>query len=67
MRHVLLLGSPATGTRRMGYPTATAGLVAPSGGALGVMSGLLRTAVATVDLTAVAVTADEDLSAAANA
>jgi len=67
MRHVLLLGSPATGTRRVGYATASAALVAPAGGALGVMSGLLRTAVATVDLAAVAVTADEHLGVAANA
>ena len=67
MRHVLLPGSPATGTHRVSYATAAAGLVAPAGGALGMISGLLRTAVATVDLAAVAMTADEHLSAAANA
>jgi len=67
MRHVLLLGSPATGTHRVSYATAAAGLVAPTGGPLGMISGLLRTAVATVDLAAVAMTADEHLSAAANA
>ena len=67
MRHVLLLGSPATGTHRVSYATAAAGLVAPASGALGMISGLLRTAVATVDLAAVAMTADEHLSAAANA
>ena len=67
MRHVLLLGSPATGMHRVSYATAAAGLVAPAGGALGIISGLLRTAVATVDLAAVAMTADEHLSAAANA
>jgi hypothetical protein len=66
MRHVLLLGAPATGPLRMGQATAAARLVAPGGGALGVMSGLLRTAAGTVNLAAVAAAADEHLSLAAD-
>ena len=66
MRHVLLLGPPATGPLRMGQATAAARLVAPGGGALGVMSGLLRTAAGTVNLAAVAAAADEHLSLAAD-
>jgi hypothetical protein len=41
--------------------------VAPAGGALSVVSGLLLTAVATIDLAAVTVAADNHLSLAANA
>ncbi len=65
MRHVLLPGAPATGTRRMRQATAVARLVALAGSALGVMSGLLRTAAGTVNLAAVAAAADERLSVAA--
>src|SRR5436190_16117812 len=66
MRHVLLLGTIATGPRRMGQATAAAGLVALAGSALGVMSGLLRTAAGAVNLAAVAATADQHLSLAAD-
>jgi hypothetical protein len=66
MRHVLLLGAPATGPPRMGKATAAARLVAPAGGALSVMSSLLRTAAGTVNLAAVAAAADEHLSLAAD-
>jgi hypothetical protein len=65
MRHVLLQGTMATRPCRMGQATATARLVAPGGSTLGVVSRLLRTAAATVNLAAVAVTADEHLSLAA--
>jgi hypothetical protein len=67
MRHVLLLGAPATGPLRMGQATAAARLVAPAGGALGVMSGLLPTAAGAVNLAAVAAAADEHLGPAADA
>ena len=66
MRHVLLLGAPAAGPPRMGQAAAAARLVAPAGGALGVMSGLLRTAAGTVNLAAVAAAADEHLNLAAD-
>src|SRR5271169_373690 len=61
MRHVLLPGAPATGPYRMGQAPAAARLVAPTGGALGVISGLLRTAAGTIDLTAVAAAANKHL------
>jgi hypothetical protein len=67
MRHVLLLGTPATGTGRMVHAPATAGLVAPAGGALRVAPCLLCTAARTVDLAAVAAAADQHLSLAASA
>jgi hypothetical protein len=67
MRHVLLLGAPATGTRRMVHPPAAARLVAPAGGALRVLPRLLCTAARTVDLAAVAAAADQHLSLAARA
>jgi hypothetical protein len=61
MRHVLLPGAPATGPYRMGQTPAAARLVAPTGGTLGVISGLLRTAAGTIDLTAVAAAANKHL------
>lgn len=61
MRHVLLPGAPATGPYRMGQAPAAARLVASTGGTLGVISGLLRTAAGTIDLTAVAATANKHL------
>jgi hypothetical protein len=63
MRHVLL-GAPAAGTRRMVHPTAAACLVAPPGGALGMMSSFLRAPASTVNLAAVAAAADEHLNPA---
>jgi len=61
MRHILLPGAPATGPYRMGQAPAAARLVAPTGGTLGVISGLLRTAAGTIDLTAVAAAANKHL------
>src|SRR5271156_637271 len=61
MRHVLLPDAPATGPYRMGQPPTAARLVAPTGGTLGVISGLLRTAAGTIDLTAVAAAANKYL------
>src|SRR6516162_335249 len=61
MRHVVLPGAPATGPHRMGQAPAAARLVAPTGGTLGVISGLLRTAAGTIDLTAVAAAANKHL------
>jgi hypothetical protein len=67
MRHVLLPGAPATGTRRMVHATAAARLVALAGGALGLMSGILCAAAGTVNLAAVAAAADEHRGLAASA
>jgi hypothetical protein len=64
MRHVVLSGAIATGSRRMVYPTAAAGLVAPPGRALGVAPRLC-TALCAVNLAAVTVAADKNLSLAA--
>src|ERR1700691_6188975 len=61
MRHVLLPAAPATGPYRMGQAPAAARLIAPTGGTLGVISGLLRTATGTIDLTAVAAAANKHL------
>ena len=61
MRHVVLPGAPATGPYRMGQAPTAARLVAPTGGTLGVISGLLRTAAGTIDLTAVAAAANKHL------
>jgi hypothetical protein len=47
MRHVLLLGAIATRTLRMAQATAAARLIAPAGGELAVVPGLLRAAAAT--------------------
>ena len=66
MRHVLL-GAPAAGTRRMVHPTAAACLIAPPGGALGMMSSLLRAPGSAVNLAAVAAAADEHLNPAPSA
>jgi hypothetical protein len=44
MRHVVLSGAIATGSRRMVHPTAPAGLIAPPGRALGVAPRRLCTA-----------------------
>jgi len=67
MRHVLLPGAPATGTRRMVHATAAARLVALAGSALGLMSGILCAAAGTVNLAAVAAAADEHRGLAASA
>jgi hypothetical protein len=64
MRHVLLPGAPATGPYRMGLAPAAARLVASTGGTLGVISRLLRTAAGTIDLTAVAAAANKHLGSA---
>src|SRR6516164_2636996 len=61
MRLVVLPGAPATGPYRMGQTPAAARLVAPTGGTLGVISGLLRTAAGTIDLTTVAAAANKHL------
>src|SRR4029077_16859727 len=61
MRHVLSPGAPATGPYRMGQAPTAARLVAPTGGTLGVISGLLRPADGTIDLTAVAAAANKHL------
>jgi hypothetical protein len=61
MRHVVLPGAPATGPYRMGQAPTAARLVAPTGGTLSVISGLLRTAAGTIDLTAVAAAANKHL------
>src|ERR1700746_1954171 len=61
MLHVVWPGAPATGPYRMGQAPAAARLVAPTGGTLGVISGLLRTAAGTIDLTAVAAAANKHL------
>jgi hypothetical protein len=66
MRHVLLPGAPATGPYRMGQAPTAARLVAPTGGTLGVVSGLLRTAAGTIDLTAVAAAANKHLRSTTN-
>src|SRR5580692_384477 len=67
MRHVLLPGATATGTRRMVHATAAGRLVALAGGALGLMSGILCTAAGAVNLAAVAAAADEHHGLAASA
>src|SRR4249919_2473389 len=67
MRHVVLSGAIATGSRRMVHPTAAAGLVAPPGRALGVAPRRLCTALCAVNLATVAVAADQRLSLAAHA
>jgi cytochrome c peroxidase len=46
----------------MGQAPTAARLIAPTGGTLGVISGLLRTAAGTIDLTAVAAAANKHLS-----
>jgi hypothetical protein len=61
MRHVVLPGAPATSPYRMGQAPAAARLVAPAGGTLGVISGLLRTTAGTIELTAVAAAANKHL------
>ncbi len=67
MRHVVLSGAIATGPRRMVHPTAAAGLVAPPGRALGITPRRLCTALCAVNLAAIAVAADNNLSLAARA
>jgi hypothetical protein len=67
MRHVVLSGAIATGPRRMVHPTAATGLVAPPGCALGVAPRRLCTTLCAVNLAAIAVAADENLSLAARA
>ena len=61
MRHILLPGAPATGPYRMGQAPAAARLVASTRSTLSVISGLLRTAAGTIDLTAVAAAANKHL------
>jgi hypothetical protein len=65
MRHVVLSGAIATGPRRMVHPTAAAGLVAPPCRALGVVPRGLCTALCAVNLAAITVAADKNLSLAA--
>jgi hypothetical protein len=65
MRHVVLSGAIATGPRGMVHPTAAAGLIPPAGGTLGVAPRRLCTALSAVNLAAIAVAADENLSLAA--
>ena len=65
MRHVVLSGAIATGPCRMVHPTAAAGLVAPPGRALGVAPRRLCTALCAVNLAAITVAADDNLSLAA--
>jgi hypothetical protein len=67
MRHVVLSGAIATGPRRMVHPTAAAGLVAPPGRALGVAPRRLCTTLRAVNLAAITVAADKNLSLAARA
>ena len=67
MRHVVLSGAIATGPRRMVHPAAAAVLVAPPGRALGVAPRRLCTTLCAVNLAAITVTADKDLSLAARA
>src|SRR5271169_1486182 len=62
MRHVVLSGAIAGGPRRMVHPTAAAGLVAPPGRALGVAPRRMCTALCAVNLAAIAVAADDNLS-----
>src|ERR1700674_2261658 len=61
MRHILLPCPIAMGPYRMGQAPAAARLVAPTGGTLGWISGLLPTAAGTIDLTAVAAAANKHL------
>src|SRR5271169_396102 len=61
MRHVVLPSAPPTGPHCMSQASAAARLVAPTGGTLGVISGLLGTAAGTIDLTAVAAAANKHL------
>jgi hypothetical protein len=65
MRHVLLSGAIATGTRGMDQAAPAARLVALAGRTLRVAPGVPRTSFGTVDLAAVAAAADEHLSVAA--
>ena len=67
MRHVVLSGAIATGPRRMVHPTAPAGLIAPPRRALGVAPRRLCTALCAVNLAAITVAADKNLSLAARA
>lgn len=67
MRHVVLSGAIASGPCRMAHPTAAAGLVAPAGRALSGAARRLCTALRAVNLAAIAVAADENLSLAAHA
>ena len=67
MRHVVLPGAIATGPRRMVHPTAAAGLVAPPGRALGGAPRRLCTTLSAVNLAAITVAADKNLSLAARA
>ena len=67
MRHLVLSGAIATGPLRMVHPTAAAGLVAPPGRALGVAPRRLCTALCAVNLAAITMAADKNLSLAAHA
>ena len=67
MRHVVLSGAIATGPCRMVHPTAAAGLVAPPGRALGVAPRRLCTTLCAVNLAAITLAANENLSLAARA
>jgi hypothetical protein len=67
MRHVLLPGTPATGSRCMVHASAAARLIASAGRPLRVLSRLLSTVTRTVDLATVAAAADQHLGPAVHA
>ena len=67
MRHVLLSGAIATGPRCMVHPAAPAFLVAPPSRALSVAPRRLCTTLCAVNLAAITVAADQNLSSAAHA
>jgi hypothetical protein len=67
MRHVLLPGTPATGTRCMVHAPTAARLIASAGRPLRLLSRLLCTVTRTVDLATVAAAADQHLGPAAHA
>lgn len=67
MRHFILSGTVLTGSLRMLESTPEACLVALTSRALRLLSSQLRTALGTIDLTAIAVAADKHLRAAARA
>jgi|SRR5579862_6401418 hypothetical protein len=67
MRHVLLPGAITTGPRGMVQAATTARLIASAGSALSLAPRRLPTALCTINLAAIAVAADQHLSAAPRA
>jgi hypothetical protein len=67
MRHILQAGAVAAGTFGMGKAAPAAGLVAPARLADRVTSGRLRTIPGAVDLTTVAMAANDHLGSATRA